>query len=103
MINYNSSMNSSLQAIVTHKAFVDLDWGATDLKTIEKHMQTAINEDPLLKEPDLISVSLSESGGDKLFELIGKVGDQKEKERVEEIVKKNSADKAKIKNSLTIK
>ncbi|MDA3958933.1 hypothetical protein [Oceanispirochaeta sp.] len=92
----NSSINNPLNAIVMQNAFEKLNWGSTDVKTIEKHMQSAINEDPLLKDPTLISVSLTSTDDTKLFELIGKVGDQKEKDRVEEIVRKNSADNAKV-------
>jgi hypothetical protein len=102
-MNINGAgMSDPRHPVVMNKAFEELDWGSTDLKTIEKHMQTAINEDPLIKDPSRISVSLSDSGGNKVFELIGKVNDENEKHRVEEIVRKNSRNTAEIKDSLVL-
>lgn len=95
------SMNNIAQ-ITTYRAFSDLKWDDTSYSELEKYMQQAINEDPLLAHPDLISVALEGNSSDRIFTLIGKVQNEKEKQRAEEIVKNNAGEYASVKNNLTI-
>jgi len=95
--NMNNTAN-----VAMYKAFSDLNWDGISASELVSHMQQAINEDPLLKNPDLISVTLEGSPRDRVFTLIGKVSDENEKKRAEEIVKNNAKEHASVKNELVI-
>jgi len=97
----NDNMTNTAQ-VTMYKAFSDLNWDGTSSVELQKYMQQAINEDPLLTNPDLISVTLDGSSSERVFTLIGKVHNEKEKKRAEEIVKNNAKENASVTNDLAI-
>ncbi|MFP4564621.1 MAG: BON domain-containing protein [Spirochaetia bacterium] len=70
----------------------------TPEEELEKHLMKAIIDDPLIR--DKTNISVKHEDGD--LHLIGKVGSEDEKQRVEEIVKVNTREEKTIVNELTV-
>jgi len=74
------------------------------LGDIEAKLQEAVIEDPELKDTTNLSVKIEDRGlfKDHIVHLIGKVGNEKEKQRVEEIVDTNTGRELKVSNELHV-
>jgi hypothetical protein len=71
-------------------------------KALESKLIDAIVEDPEVQHPTNISVFAREESGDRHVHIIGKLVDEKEKERVEEIVANNTPNDTVIVNEVVL-
>ncbi|MFW5801703.1 MAG: BON domain-containing protein [Spirochaeta sp.] len=89
-------------AVKSHIALSQLDFRETDLNELQKHLQDALTEDPIITDPTNISVNLEKNDKKPHLVLIGKVHSEKEKQRAEEILSVNTGDKVTIANELSV-
>ena len=98
-------MNGSMRPpVVVTKFFKERDLFGLSLDEIEKKLMDAIIEDPELDNTTNISVNIEEKGAfkDHLVHIIGKVKTKDDRDRVEEIVEKNTREEMKISNELVV-
>jgi hypothetical protein len=102
MSDFTTNMNQSQLNVVMFKAFQNLDWNNKNDPELVGLMQQAINEDPIITDPSLISVTLEKEKGGRLFTLLGKVKNKDEMKRAEQIVTANAQKNASVKNKLIV-
>ncbi|TVR61640.1 MAG: hypothetical protein EA426_03100 [Spirochaetaceae bacterium] len=76
-------------------------WGDEDKKNVEKTILEAIKQDPLVVDKTNVSVTFGDSRKKELH-LIGKLGDEKQRERVREIAGKNTPTDVEIHDEIVV-
>lgn len=98
-------MNGSMRPpVVVTKFFKERDLFGLALDEIEGKLMDAVIEDPELEDTTNISVDIEEKGAfkDHLVHIIGKVKNNEDRDRVQEIVEKNTRKEMKISNELVV-
>lgn len=83
-------------------AFKKLDLKKVDAEELQKELQSALDEDPLITDASNISVNINREDNKPHLTLIGKVSDEREKLRAQEILEENTKDNATISNELLV-
>jgi hypothetical protein len=102
MSSFQTGVPMGFGSVRPYMALQNLDLGQVDIKELRKELQSALNEDPLITDSTNISVDIQRDGKKPHLPLIGKVQDQKEKQRAEEILTVNTRDNATISNDLKV-
>jgi hypothetical protein len=98
-------MNGNIRPpVVITKFFKERDLFGLSLDEIEQKLMDAVIEDPELEDTTNISIDIEDKGAFKehLVHIIGKVKTKDDKDRVQEIVEKNTRKELKISNELAV-
>lgn len=98
-----SGSGTNYPAPVMGYYFMQKSWKDMDAKELVRELNKAINEDPYVRDPAAISVTVEREGSNPTVVIVGHVSDRKVKDRVEQIVTTNTKEEIPVRNELVIK